>query len=66
MSRLPRSYIQRARAVKLTKDAIDALNCLAEERLNLDSESRQALDDARQAVSVFDYAISQQPAQDKC
>lgn len=59
--RLPMSRDQRRRLDGLIKQAIDGLNIAAEERLNLDSDSRDCLDQARQAVSTFDFIVSGQP-----
>jgi len=60
---VPVSPEQRRRIDSLTKQAVDALNILAEERLNLDSYSRDTLNEARGAVARFEYEVCQQPVQ---
>jgi hypothetical protein len=60
---IPQSPTQRARIAALIKQAADALILLSEERLNLDADSRQLLNEARQAVSTFDYTVSMQPVE---
>lgn len=57
----PQSREQKRRIDALVKQAADALYLLSEERLNLDIESRNVLNEARQLVSSFDYVVSQQP-----
>lgn len=59
--RLPVNSAHRTRINSLLKQARDALYLLSEERLNLDGESRDTLNEARGAVSVFEFAVENQP-----
>lgn len=59
--RLPMARWQRDRLNGLIKQAADALNIAAEERLNLDTDSRAQLDAARQEISTLDFIAAQQP-----
>jgi hypothetical protein len=59
--RLTKSPEQARRIDSLVKQATDALHLLAEERLNLDSESRDELNIARGAVAIFSTVVSEQP-----
>ena len=55
------SVEQSASAFELYRTASAALRALAEERLNLSFETRDALNAARGAVQFFDYCRRRQP-----
>ena len=61
MSRSIMSWKQENRIDDLIGQARGALNSLAEERLNLDKESRDALNNARHALAEFELEFVQQP-----
>jgi hypothetical protein len=58
----PISHSQLRRARTLYRQAKAALDTIAEERLNLDPDTRYALDESRSALETFDYRLLQQPA----
>jgi hypothetical protein len=60
----PQSTKQRERCRDLYKTAKLALDFLAEERLNLGSDTRACLDETRGSLEQFDYWLSQQPIND--
>lgn len=57
----PQTVEQRDRCIELYNMARRALEALAEERLNLGGETRDALDRTRGCLEEFDYARMQQP-----
>ena len=63
-TRLKRDLSQARRIRSLTKQAHDALTLIAGERLNLDTASRDAVNQARQALSKFESIVEQQPIQE--
>ena len=63
--RLPVSRKQWERSRELYLKAFGALESLAEERLNLDTESRDALNETRDALERFDHLRFAQPIDDE-
>jgi hypothetical protein len=61
----PMSFAQSNRAHDLYMDAKRALNQLSEDRLNLDTLTRAALDRARDELEQFDFLRAQQPKRDR-
>ena len=61
---IPMTRIQKARAYDLYKVAKEALEALANERLNLAVETRDALNDVRGALECFDSLRGSQPVEE--
>lgn len=60
----PQTREQRRRIAALVKQAADALTLLSQEGLNLDMETRNVLNEARQLVSSFENVVNLQPVDD--